>query len=62
MTVKRGYQGKHRFVLEDLENECTSRKLTIEQVQVAFAHLYLLEDGELPEMCKTCKFRSAKDA
>ena len=61
MIARRGYQGEHQFVLEDLKNEW-SRKLTIEQVQVAFAHLDLLEDGELPEMCKTCKLRSVKDA
>ena len=61
MAPKRGYQGKHRFILEDLENEFT-RKLTVDQVQAAFLRLEFLEDGELPEMCKTCKFREGKDA
>ena len=61
MTVKRGYQGDHRFILEDLENEWT-RRLTVDQVQAAFLRLELLEKGELPEMCKICKFREDEDA
>ena len=60
MTVRRGYQGTHRFILEDLENECT-RRLTVDQVQAAFFRLDLLAKGELPEMSKKCKFREDKN-
>jgi len=55
-TIKRGYQGKHRFILEDLENEFT-RKLTTAEVQVGFLMIELIELGHELEICKKCKWR-----
>ena len=56
---KRGYQGK-RYRLEDLEGECVLF-LTTDEVQVAFMRLELIENGELPERCKTCQWRKEHD-
>lgn len=54
-TPRRGYQGK-RYRLEDFETESV-RFLTADQVQVAFFRLERDEQGELPERCKTCRWR-----
>jgi hypothetical protein len=55
-TIKRGYQGNHRFILEDLENEFT-RRLTTDEVQVGFLLIELLALGHELEICKKCKWR-----
>lgn len=55
MRLSRGYQGK-RYRLEDLQEECVMF-YTTDQVQVAFMRLENLENGELPERCKSCKHR-----
>lgn len=49
-----------RYRLEDLA-EKSVRFLTTDQVQVAFMRLELLENGELPERCKTCRWRKDKN-
>jgi hypothetical protein len=53
---RRGYQGK-RYRLEDFETESV-RFLTTDEVQVAFLRLERDEQGELPERCKVCRWRS----
>lgn len=54
---RRGFQGK-RYKLEDLEHESVIF-LTTDQVQTAFFRMELIENGELPERCKTCRFMDA---
>ena len=58
--VRRGYQGEHRFRLEDLQNEF-SHKLTTDQVQKAFTRWELIELGIMPESCENCPFRVKED-
>lgn len=55
---RRGYQGK-RYRLEDLQEESV-RFFTTDEVQVAFLRLERDEIGELPERCKTCRWRKDK--
>ena len=57
--MKRGYQGK-RYRLEDLEGESVLF-LTADEVQSAFFRLELIENGELPERCKSCRWRETKE-
>ena len=59
-AYKRGYQRQHRFILDDLENECRFF-LTAKEVHLAVPDLDLVDSKELPERCKLCKFRKGKD-
>ena len=58
MPPCRDYQGK-RYRLEDLQEESV-QFFTTDQVQVAFLRLELLKNGELPERCKTCRWRNER--